>query len=51
MRLPVSELYKLARVANTADAVLNPRRLPRRVKNIVLGRLLGRAKVWDRLWR
>jgi hypothetical protein len=49
MRLPVSELYRLARAANTADAVLNPRRLPRRVRNVVLGRLLGRARVWDRL--
>lgn len=43
-------LYRAARVVNNADAVLHPRRLPRRVKNIVLGRLLGRAGAW-RIWR
>lgn len=44
-------LYRAARVANTADAVLHPHRLPRRVKNIVVGRLLARAGVWKGLWR
>jgi hypothetical protein len=44
-------LYRAARAANTADAVLNPKRAPRRAKNIVVGRALGRAGVWRRLWR
>lgn len=45
-----SFLYRAARTANTADAVLNPRRAPRRAKNVLLGRALGRAGVWRRLW-
>jgi hypothetical protein len=44
-------LYKAARFANNADAVAHPRRLPRRVRNVVVGRLLGRLGVWGRLWR
>lgn len=44
-------LYRLARAANNADAVLNPRRAPRRARNVLTGRLLGRAGVWRKLWR
>jgi hypothetical protein len=50
MRLPVRDLYRLARAANNADAILNPRRIPRRVKNIVLGRLLARTGVFGKMW-
>jgi hypothetical protein len=44
-------LYKLARIMNTANAITNPKRLPRRVKNIIVGRALARAGVWRWLWR
>lgn len=47
----VRELYRAARVANNIDAVLNPKRAPRRAKNVLLGRALGRAGFWSRLWR
>jgi hypothetical protein len=43
-------LYHLARLMNTADAITTPRRLPRRLKNILLGRLLSRAGVFRILW-
>jgi hypothetical protein len=46
-------LYRAARIANDAEVLAsgNPRRIRRRAKNIVLGRALGRAGVWRRLWR
>ncbi len=46
-------LYKLARNVNTAKVLLSgdPKRINRRAKNIVLGRLLARAGVWRRLWK
>lgn len=44
-------LYRAARLANNADALAHPSRLPRRVRNIAVGRLLGRLGVWGRLWR
>jgi hypothetical protein len=44
-------LYKLARIMNTANAIAHPKRLPRRVKNIILGRALGRVGFWRWLWR
>jgi hypothetical protein len=44
-------LYRAARGANDVDAVRHPSRLPRRVRNKIVGRLLGRAGVWGRLWR
>lgn len=49
----VSELYSLARTANTISAITsgNPTRIARRSKNIILGRALGRAGVWRALWR
>ncbi len=43
--------YKLARIMNTANAIAEPKRLPRRVKNLVVGRMLARAGVWRWLWR
>lgn len=44
-----SKLYRAARVANTAHAIVHPERLPRRAKNVALGRLL--SGVFARLWR
>lgn len=46
----VSSMYRAARIANNISAVANPKRAPRRVKNIVVGRALGRAGVWKKLW-
>jgi hypothetical protein len=47
-----SQLYKAARLSATTRALAsgNPRRIVRRGKNIVVGRALGRAGVWRRLW-
>lgn len=42
----VSFLYKVARVANNINAISNPKRIGRRAKNIVKGRLLGRIGFW-----
>jgi hypothetical protein len=49
----VSELYRVARTANTFSAIAsgNPRRVSRRAKNIIIGRSLRRAGVWRALWR
>ena len=44
-------LYRAARASNDINAVTHPKRLPRRVRNKVVGRALGRAGVWRRLWR
>jgi hypothetical protein len=46
-------LYRAARITNNLDTLAsgNPRHIRRRAKNIVLGRTLGRAGVWRRLWR
>jgi hypothetical protein len=41
-----SRAYQIARVLNNTNAVLHPKRLPRRLKNIVIGRLLGRSGIW-----
>jgi hypothetical protein len=48
-----SQLYRAARLSASAKAVASgdPRRIARRGKNIVVGRALGRAGVWRRLWR
>lgn len=47
-----SQLYRAARISNSISAVAsgNPRRVARRAKNVALGRALGRAGVWRRLW-
>lgn len=46
-------LFRAARLSATAKAVAsgNPKRIARRGKNLVVGRALGRAGVWRRLWR
>jgi hypothetical protein len=48
-----SQLYRAARISNDISAIAsgNPRRAARRAKNIALGRALGKAGVWRRLWR
>ena len=45
-----SQLYKLARASATGRAIRTGK-APRRAKNIIVGRALGRAGVWRRLWR
>jgi hypothetical protein len=45
-----SQLYRLARLSASARAVRKGR-APQRLWNIALGRALGRAGVWRRLWR
>jgi hypothetical protein len=45
-----SELYKAARLSASGRAVRKGD-APRRAKNIIVGRALGRAGVWRRLWR
>ena len=49
----VSLLFRLARLSADAKAVGSgdPKRIGRRAKNKLLGRALGRAGVWRRLWR
>jgi hypothetical protein len=49
----VSLLFRLARLSADAKAVSSgdPKRIGRRAKNKLVGRLLGRAGVWRRLWR
>jgi hypothetical protein len=48
-----SSLYRSARVFGDVEAVAsgNPKRITRRAKNKLLGRALGRAGIWRRLWR
>jgi len=49
----VSLLFRLARLSADAKAVSSgdPARIGRRAKNKIVGRLLGRAGIWRRLWR
>jgi hypothetical protein len=44
-------LYRAARIANNIDAATHPKRAARRTRNVLLGRALGRAGIWRRLWR
>lgn len=46
-------LYRAARTANDVEAITSgkPERIARRAKNRLLGRLLGKAGVWRKLWR
>lgn len=48
-----SWLYRVARLSADAKAVSSgdPKRIGRRAKNKLLGRALGRAGFWRRLWR
>lgn len=48
-----SQLYRAARLSNNISAIASgkPRRVARRTKNVILGRTLGRAGVWRRLWK
>lgn len=48
-----NDLFKLARLVRDLEVVAsgNPKRLARRLKNLLLGRLLGRAGVWRWLWK
>lgn len=48
-----SQLFRAARISDNLSAIAsgNPRRAARRAKNVTLGRALGRAGVWRRLWR
>jgi len=48
-----SQLYRAARLSNNVSAIAsgNPRRVARRAKNVMLGRALGRAGIWRRLWK
>jgi hypothetical protein len=45
-----SVLYRAARLSATGRSIRTGN-APRRAKNIALGRMLGRAGVWRRLWR
>jgi hypothetical protein len=38
--------YRVARTANNLDALANPERAGRRVRNIFLGRLIGKIFKW-----
>lgn len=46
-------LYRAARISNNVSAVAsgNPKRMARRARNVAVGRALGKAGVWRRLWR
>jgi hypothetical protein len=48
-----SQLFGAARVTDDVEAVEsgNPRKMVRRGKNVILGRALGKAGFWRRLWR
>jgi muconolactone delta-isomerase len=48
-----NNLYRSARILGDAQAVAsgNPKRIERRAKNKLIGRMLGRSGVWRSLWR
>lgn len=48
-----SFLYRLARLSADTRALASgdPKKVARRGKNKALGRLLGRGRLWRRLWR
>ena len=45
-----SQLFRLARLSASGRAVRKGTE-GRRLKNVVVGRALGRAGVWKRLWK
>ena len=48
-----SRLFRAARIADDLEAAGsgNPKRMARRAKNVALGRSLGRAGAWRKLWK
>ncbi|WP_249021402.1 hypothetical protein [Conexibacter sp. S30A1] len=46
-----SQLYRAARISNNIGSLRSPTRAVRRAKNVAVGRALGRAGVWRRLWK
>jgi hypothetical protein len=46
-------LYRSARALGDVEALAsgNPKRIERRAKNRLIGRVLGRAGLWRFLWR
>lgn len=46
-------LYKLARTSGDVKAVSSgdPKRMARRAKNKIVGRTMGRAGIWRKLWK
>ena len=48
-----SWLFRLARLSADARAVSSgdPKKIGRRAKNKIAGRVLGRGGVWRRLWK
>ena len=48
-----SNLYRAARISNNIGAAASgkPSRVARRAKNVAVGRTLGRAGAFRRLWR
>jgi hypothetical protein len=48
-----SNLYRSARLLGDAEALAsgNPKRIERRAKNKLIGRVLGRSGIWRFLWR
>ena len=44
-------LYRAARVANDVDAATHPKRAPRRLRNKLKARVLGRSGFWRWLWK
>jgi hypothetical protein len=48
-----SDLYGAARISNNLPAIASgrPRRITHRARNVMIGRTLGRAGLWRRLWR
>ena len=49
-RTLTSQLYRAARLSATGRAIRTGH-VPRRAKNIIVGRALGRAGVWRWLWK